>query len=145
MKKFIKILSMLIITTILTVCTVAFNACGDDKKLDPNTIYITVLDENGDPIDGTTFGEGDFDPTNHQVQIQFCTVVGTGCTMDNPNVGTNGKAEFKLSLISALAGSDDELVELHVLGVEAKGYVKEYGQYKISEIPQEITVKLKKA
>ena len=143
MKKFVKILSMLIVATLLTVCMVAFTACGDDKKLDPNTIYITVLDENGNPIDGTTFGQHDFNPENHQVEVQFCTIDGSGaCTSPNPLVGPDGKAEFDLSIIKALAETDDVIVELHILNVTAKGYVKEYDQYKISGIPQEITVTL---
>lgn len=140
---------MLVITTLLVVCTAAFTACGDDDKLDANTIYITVLDENGDPIDGTTFGQGDYDDTIHQVKVQFCTLDG-GCTVQTPNVGADGKVEFDLSVIKDFAETNNtDTVELHVLNVIAVGYEKgengEYGRYKVSEIPQEITVTLKKA
>ena len=145
MKKLIKKFSILIVAALCIMCMAAFAACGDGEKLDPNTVYITVVDENGNPIDGTTFGKGDWDPDNHQVQIQFCTLDG-GCTPENANVGKDGKAEFDLSLIKALAESSNaDTVELHVLGVTAIGYEKNYSQYKISSIPQTIKVTLKKA
>ena len=149
MKKLFKTLSVLAIVTLCTICMAAFAGCGDDSNsdLDPNIIYITVLDENGKAIDGTTFGEADFDETNHQVQIQFCTVDGKyGCSMNNPNVDKDGKAQFNLSEIKNFEVTNNATtVELHVLGVTKKGYKKEYKQYKISEIPQTITVTLEKA
>ena len=143
MKKFITTLCVLLAAAICTVCLAVFAAC-DDEKLDPNIIYITVVDENGNAIDGTTFGKGDYNPDQHQVQIQFCTLDG-GCTAKNADVGADGKAQFDLSLVQALADSGDVVVELHVLNVTAVGYVKEYEQYKISDIPQTIKVTLKKA
>ena len=146
--KLIKRVSLLLVAALLVACVAAFAACGGEK-LDENTVYLTVLDENSKAIDGTTFGEGDFDPSNHQVQIQFCTLDG-GCTVVTPNVGTDGKAEFNLTLIKEFAETNKtDTVELHVLGVTAVGYLKgedgEYGRFKISEIPQKITVTLKKA
>ena len=151
MKKFIKTLTILAIVTLCTVCLAAFAGCGDnnkdDNKLDPDTIYITVLDESGKAIDGTTFGKWALDESVTQVSIQFCAVDGNGaCTMTTPDVGTDGKAQFKLSELKSFAESNNATtVELHVLYVDGKDYKKEYGQYKVSEIPQTITVTLKKA
>ena len=149
MKKIIKTLSILVISAILTVCVALFAACGDDNKTELATdkVYITVLDENGNAINGTTFGEGDYDNTVHQVKIQFCTVDGDyGCSLSNPNVDENGKAEFNLSELKELTKNyNATTIELHVLNVTAVGYAKEYNQYKISEVPKNITVTLKKA
>ena len=147
MKKLLKKLSILLIAALCTVCVAAFVACGDDNgdEFATDKIYITVLDENGNAIDGTTFGVDKYDEENHQVQIQFCTL-GGGCTMNNPNVGTDGKAVFNLSDVKDLAQSGNtDTVELHVLGVEEKGYEYAYGQYKVSEIPKNVTITLKKA
>ena len=149
MKKLISVFSVLLISLLSVMCVAFFAACSDSEKLDANTVYITVLDDKGNPIDGTTFGEGDYNPDNHQVQIQFCTLDG-GCTVLTPNVGADGKAEFDLTHIKEFAETNNtDTVELHVLGVTAVGYLKgesgEYGRYKVSEIPQKITVTLKKA
>lgn len=144
MKKFIKVLSVLLVAVLCTVGMAVFAACGDKNELATDTIYITVLDESGNPINGTTFGKGDYNPDNHQVEIQFCTLAG-GCTAQNAKVGADGKAEFNLALVKELAGADDVVVELHVLNVTAVGYAKDYNQYKVSEIPKNVTVNLKKA
>ena len=144
MQKLIKRFSVVLIAAICAVCTAIFFVACDKEELATDIIYITVVDENGSAINGTTFGEGDYDPTNRQVQIQFCTLDGV-CSAENANVGADGKAEFKVSLINDLAESGNaDTVELHVLGVTAKGYVKEYGQYKVSKIPKNIKVTLKK-
>ena len=145
MKKYLTVLSILIVVAICAICMTIFAACDNDNELATDKIYITVLDENGNAIDGTTFGEADFDPSNHQVIIQFCTLDG-GCTSQNPNVGKDGKAEFDLSIVKGLAEANStDTVELHVQGVAKVGYKIEYGQYKVSEIPKNITVTLKKA
>ena len=145
MKKLIRMFSILLITALLVACTAVFSACGGEK-LDPNVIYITVLDENGSAINGPEFGKGDYDDKTYTVQIQFCTVNATdgGCAAYTADVDANGKAEFPRSAVKEL-NENDVKVELHVLYVTAKGYLKEYNQYKISEIPQTITITLKKA
>lgn len=154
MKKFIKTLSVMLIAAVCTVCVALFAACGggDGEELATDTIYITVLDENGNAIDGTTFGEHDFNPDNHQVQIQFCTL-GGNCSAENANVGTDGKAEFPVSIVKELAEEyNTDTVELHVISVTKKGYLKGdetdeviYGQFNVNKIPKNITVTLKKA
>ena len=148
MKKFITTLCILLAVAICTVSLAVFAACDSGEKLDSNTIYITVLDENGNPIDGPNFGEQDWTDGVAQVQIQFCTVSANdgGCAAYTAGVDANGKAEFPRSSLTELNANGDVLVELHVLNVTVKkGYVKEYFQYKISEVPQTITVTLKKA
>lgn len=149
MKKLIKTLSILLIATVCTVCVVLFAACGDKGgELATDKIYITVLDENGNPIDGPNFGLQDWTDGVAQVEIQFCTVNGNegGCASYNAPVGADGKAEFPLSVVHDLNDNHDVVVEVHVLYVTVKkGYKKEYNQYKISEIPKNITIKLEKA
>ena len=153
MKKLIKRFSILLIAALCTVCMAAFVACGDDNgdELATDKIYITVLDENSNAINGTTFGEGDYNPDNHQVQIQFCTVDGDyGCSLTTPNVGADGKAVFDLAeLKEFVKANNSTTVELHILGVTKVGYKKgensEYGKYKVSEMPKNITVTLEKA
>ena len=143
MKKFIKTLSIMLIAAVCTVCVALFAACGgDDNKLDPNIIYITVVDENGDAIDGTTFGENILDPDDHQVMIQFCTVDG-GCA-SMVELGADGKAEYDLASVKELAETNHtDTVELHIQNLP-NIYKVEYNQYKVSEIPQEIKVTLQK-
>ena len=51
-----------------------------------------------------------------------------------------------MSIINGLVEANNtDTVELHVTSIEEKGYVYAYGQYKVSEIPKNITVTLKKA
>lgn len=151
MKKLIRTLSILLIATVCTVCVALFAACGGDKggEYATDKIYITVLDENGNAINGPTFGKQDYVDEVAQVQIQFCTLDGT-CSSENAKVGADGKAEFPVSIIKTLAEAyNTDTVELHVLYVKANGYLKgesgEYGRYKISELPKNLTVNLKKA
>ena len=150
MKKYLTTLSILVVVAIFTACMAILTACGKEKvELATDKIYITVLDENGNAINGTTFGEGDYDKTLHQVKIQFCTLDG-GCTVQTPDVGADGKVEFDLSVVKEFAKTNNaDTVELHVLNVTAVGYKKgesgEYGRYKVSEIPKNITVNLAKA
>ena len=149
MKKFIKIVSTLLVAALLTACMAAFVACGGDDDKDKveyatDKIYITIVDEDGNPIDGTTFGEDDWDETNHQVMVQFCTLDGGCATM--VAVDANGKAVYDLSAVKSVAeAGNTDTVELHVQKVAKVGYKVEYGQYKVNEIPKEITVKLVKA
>ena len=144
MQKFTKRLAVIVMALIATVClAVCMAACNkdDDEKYATDTFTVTVLDENGNPIDGTTFGQGDWDPDDHQVTIQFCSE-DNGCTAFNPKVGKDGKATIKISDVKLV--TETGKVELHVLGVEKVGYKKEYSQYSVNKIPLEITVKLEK-
>lgn len=149
MKKLLKSLSILVVVAICAICmTALFTACNKEE-LATDTIYITVLDENGKAINGTTFGKGDYNPDYHQVQIQFCTLDG-GCTVVTPNVGADGKAQFDLAVLKEFAKANNaDTVELHVLNVTAVGYEKgesgEYGRFKIDKVPKNIEVTLKKA
>lgn len=151
MQKLFKRFSVVIMALAMVVCLAVFAvACTndddkDEEKYATDTFTVTVLDENGNPIDGTNYGQEDFPDENGvyptcAVKIQFCTLEG-GCTFRNPEVGADGKATIELSVLKELA-ANGETVELHVLYVEGKGYKKEYGQYKVDKIPLEITVTL---
>ena len=142
MQKIMKRFAVILMAVISTVCIAVFAAGCDKESYATDTFTVTVLDEKGKAIDGTTFGEADYDPDNHQVTIQFCNEDG-GCTSVNPKVGSDGKATIKVSDIKQIAETGK--VELHVLGVTKVGYKKEYDNYDVDKIPLEITVTLVKA
>lgn len=144
-KRFSVVIMALAMVVCLAACATACTNGNDEEQYATDTFTVTVLDENGNPIDGTNFGQEDFPDDNGvyptcAVKIQFCTLNG-GCTPKNPEVGADGKVTIELSDLKMLA-PNGETIELHVLYVEGKGYKKEYGQYKVDKIPLEITVTL---
>ena len=157
MTKSFKRVAVLLLCAIATICMAIFAGCVPDDNEDPNggkkpdetdyattTFVVTVLDENGAAVNGTTFG---FDGADVMpVQIQFCSILpdgSTGMCALPVKLGENGKATIELSNVKAAAEqSETDTVELHVLNVEEKGYNKNYGKYKVTEIPTEISVTL---
>lgn len=155
MNKFFKRLSVVLTALIAVVCLAAFAACDKGNEDGGNnyattTVAITVKDENGNLINGATFGEGDYDSSVTQVSIQFCIAGEDGACMQPVNVGADGKASISYTdmhdtVLQFPDATESTMIELHVLNVEAKGYKKAYGQYKLNEVPATIEITLVKA
>ena len=167
MTKVFKRIAVLLFAVISTVCIAAFaSACNDDGNQGGNggnqyattSFTVTVLDENGSPINGPEFGEDNYDPDVHQVYIQFCTVLPNGtqgaCWGTTSNIDANGKVTIQLAGLKTFMQDINEdsdvtitTFELHVRRVANKGYVEEYEDYRytVDTVPMNITVTLKKA
>lgn len=159
MQKVFKRVAIALLALAATICTVVLAACQpDDNKTnnssttDGKTITFTVKDENGSPIDGTTFGEDPYDPESHQVFLQFCISGNEGqCCIVTPNVGKDGKATMERAdlktFLESLEIADINLakLDLHVIRVEKKGYSEDYNTYTFGEMPNNIEITLKKA
>lgn len=150
--KLFKRLAVVLTAIIAVVCVAAFAACNKDDEggnggnnYATTTVQVTVKDENGDLIDGTTFGEGDYDPELKQVNVQFC--IPDGICFINENLGADGKVVIDYNKIKTKASSygENPTIELHINNVKAKGYQVTYGQYKLNEVPAKIDVTLVKA
>ncbi len=151
--KLFKRLAVVLTAIIAVVCVAAFAACNKDDEggnggnnYATTTVEVTVKDENGDLIDGTTFGEGDYDPELKQVNVQFC--IPDGICFINENLGADGKVVIDYNEIKTKAtssGDTNPTIELHINGVAKKGYKVAYGQYKLNEVPAKIEVTLEKA
>lgn len=157
MQKFLRKFAVLLMAVVATVCTVAFIAAcdkndGEKSEYATTTFTVIVQDENGNVIDGTTFGINDVNGTSADtVKIQVCAVNGDGtlgtCLNTTFAVNAEGKATVDLSLVKTL---DSNKFELHVMNVQSKGYTKgentgDYGRYEVDKVPLTITVKLKKS
>lgn len=158
--KLFKKLAVILAAVTAVVCMAAF-AAGCNKDTGGNngggngggsatTIEITVKDENGNVIDGTTFGEGDYDSNLKQVSVQFCTTGNGGSCMSPENLGANGKVSLdyenlKTKVLALPDTTESTVLELHILNVQKKGYKVAYGQYPLNEIPSTIEITLEKA
>ena len=143
MQKFMKRFAVVIMALVATVLMAVFaTACEDNKSGNyaTDTFTVTVLDENGNAIDGTTFGYAAGDPTWTQVRLQFCNDGGCSSYI---KVGADGKATVELEKdgINSLRGNGD--IELHIQNLPTE-YKVEYSKYNIDKIPLEITVTLEK-
>ena len=130
-------------------------ACGD--KVPEGKVLVTVVDENGNPINGKTFGESDYDPSITQVKIQFCIAGNSGACSGLKDLGEDGKVMLDINndILKDFGNSlkDSDVLEVHVRYVGAKGYFegdssenngKAYAQFKKSEFPSKIEIKLEK-
>lgn len=184
MQNFLKKFGAIFVALLATVCLAVFAvACGNDDE-DPDnggnppiddenpngdeyatdTFTVTVLYEDGTPIDGTKHSSGEswimdaLWPTMSMpasyAQVQFCSVLADGTlgTCANPvNIGEDGKATLNVADIVSVAETvNTTTVELHILNVKGYGYDKGegnelYGKFEITEIPTEITVTLQPA
>lgn len=142
MQKFTKRFAVIVMALIATVCLAVFAAAckdgGDGETYATESFTVTVLDENGNAINGTTFSVVDV-----PVKIQFCDAENTSGCATPVAVGTDGKATINMET-TGLKGLGASTVELHVQNLDAK-YKVEYGQYPINKIPLNITVTLELA
>ncbi len=153
MNKLLKKLAVLFTAVAATVCIAVFAAACNDKEetYATDTFTVTVVDENGDAINGTTFGDNGYG--EKQVKLQFCAVQADGnadaCLANyQPNVGADGKVTVEVSKISEFV-SDSDAVKfvIHVINLNGKGYsaTADYGQYEVDKIPSSITITLDKS
>lgn len=164
MQKLFKKIAVLLTALIAVLGISAFaTACTDDSVTyakSGDEITIIVKDENGNRINGETFGEMYEQPM--QVRIQFCSVVpdadgGLGLCQSDPSlVNSNGEAKVSYDVLVQLQHNTENSpayanknitgeLELHVLYIQDKGYEKDYAKYPLDKIPTTITVTLKLA
>ena len=164
MQKLFKKIAVLLTALIAVLGISAFaTACTDDSVTyakSGDEITIIVKDENGNRINGETFGEYYGQP--FQVKIQFCSVVpdaegGLGLCQSEPTpVDSNGEAKVSYDELKQVIENTKNSPsyagknitgehELHVLYIADKGYEKDYGKYHMDRFPSTITVTLKLA
>lgn len=153
-KKFAAIFAAVLATACFGILATACNK-EDEPKYATDTFTVIVKDENGNAIDGTTFGENDIIPGEPGVvKIQFCVVdpaTGKAGACATPvETDNTGKATLSVeTLVAAASANNSTKIELHIINVTNKGYVKgddgEYGQFEVDKIPTTITVTLVKA
>ena len=121
-------------------------------------VLVTVVDENGNPINGKTFGKYNLDPTVTQVNIQFCKAGNSGACSGLKKLGEDGTVllDIEDDILKDFVGidlKDSDILEVHVRNVADKGYFegdssenngKAYAQFKKSEFPSKIEIKLEK-
>ena len=164
MQKLFKKIAVLLTALIAVLGISAFaTACTDDSVTyakSGDEITVIVKDENGNRINGETFGEYYGQP--FQVTVMFCSVVtdepsGQGLCQETPTpVDSKGEAKVSYDDLKRVientknspgyAGKNitGELF-LHVNYVEDKGYEKDYEKYPLDKMPTTITVTLKLA
>lgn len=159
MQKLFKKIAVLLTAVIAVLGIAVFaTACDDKGNSGDNTKYatagstikITVVDENGDPINGPTFGVDEWSGATMNAQAQFCSyyeATGTlGMCASPVDINAQGIAILEYDAIKSNADNSTPAatkVELHILFVEEAGYEKDYGVYDVNKIPTEITVTLK--
>lgn len=158
MQKLFKKCALVLTAMIAVLCMATFAvACTDGGK--PNegdgenkneyattTFTVLVVDEAGNPIDGTTFLEGE------QLKIQYCAP-GGACSATLPAVGTDGKATLDVQAVREIAAivENNEIVELHVLPIieanpeyyAAYEVTSDYLELNTTRIPLEIVITIK--
>lgn len=143
-----------ILTAIMAVVGIAVFAAacdkgGNEEGYATDTFTVTVLGEDGNPIDGTTFGDN-YGET--QVKIQFCAVKADGdasACLGNyqPDVGANGKVTVDLTKLKTFVENNEaSKFVIHFINLDGKGYspLGNYGVYEIDKVPKTLTVTLDK-
>lgn len=161
MQKTLKRLFVLLLSAAIMACIAIFAACDkgnkDGDESEEGKITITVCFPDGTPVNGHTDGtswdtgiNGEDDGTC--IKLQFCKEGADGECGIPMLVGEDGK--IKLDIQQDIVGkfsavSDDEEIEVHVLGVDdrtgdkyLKGEGGIYGKFKKNEFPPTLTIKL---
>lgn len=157
MQKLFKKCALVLTAMIAVLCMATFAlACtdGGDVGGDPidnneyatDTFTVLVVDEAGNPIDGTTF------IADEQLKIQYCAP-GGACSANLPAVGTDGKATLDVQAVREIAAivENNEIVELHVLPIveanpeyyAAYEVTSDYLELNTTRIPLEIVITIK--
>lgn len=158
MQKILKRSALLLTAVLALICLAVLSACqpesdnGDDKGTTVTSVNVTVKDEKGNPINGLEFGEHEYSHEAQQVVLQFCYHDIESCLSYQPKIGEDGKTTIDLEEIrkeikqnSQVTDVENTKLDVHVIGVVAKGYTEIYGTYSLSEFPAELTITLKKA
>lgn len=145
--KLIKKLAVVLTAIMAVVCVAAFTACDKGGETYATTSFnVTVLGEDGNPIDGTKGDEGT------KVKLQFCAVTAEGnadaCLSGyQPEVGADGKLTVDLSRIKSFVENNDaNRFVIHIINLEGQGYsfLANYGVYEVDKVPTEISITLNK-
>lgn len=149
-------IAVLCMATFALACTDGGNGGDgeDETEYATDTFTVLVVDEDGNPIDGTTFlsYEEEGETVYEQLKIQYCAPDGA-CSANLPAVGTDGKATLDVQSVRDIAAivENNEIVELHVLPIveanpeyyEAYEVISDYLELNTTRIPLEIVITIK--